>query len=146
MGLLTYKIYKNIYPAYLEDCVRPYKNVYRTRRSEPARHMLTVPPYNYKQHKSFTQLSNGFFYSSPRLELASWDLSMCFFVEFVSCSSEDWSVDKVISAIAFFNYIGVLTWFQTCFLFMDNGFDYPNDCASGMRFSLQIRRYRNTVY
>ena len=36
-------------------------------RSEPARHMLGVPHYNYKQYKSFTHLSNSFFYSAPRL-------------------------------------------------------------------------------
>ena len=65
MGLLTYKIYKNKYPADLQDCVQPYKSVYRTRRSKPARHMLTVPHYNYKQHKSYTHVSNSFIYSAP---------------------------------------------------------------------------------
>ena len=43
-----------------------------------------------------------FLFSPTTMELTSWDLSMCFFVEFISCSFEDISLDKVISAIAFY--------------------------------------------
>ena len=46
--------------------MQPYKSIYNTRRSEPAGQMLTIPHYNYKQHKSFTHLSNSFIYSAPR--------------------------------------------------------------------------------
>ena len=46
--LMTYKVYKNKYPAYLEDCVQPYRSIYNTRHSEPTRHMLTIPHYDYK--------------------------------------------------------------------------------------------------
>ena len=67
LGLITYKVYKNKYPAYLENYLQPYRSLHNTRRSEPARHMLSIPHYNYKQHKSFTHLSNSFFYSAPRL-------------------------------------------------------------------------------
>ena len=48
---MTYKVYKNKYPAYLEDCVQPYRSIYNTRHSEPTRHMLTIPHYDYKRHK-----------------------------------------------------------------------------------------------
>ena len=65
--LMTYKVYKNKYPAYLEDCVQPYRSIYNTRHSEPTRHMLTIPHYDYKRHKSFKHLSNSYFYSAPRL-------------------------------------------------------------------------------
>ena len=67
LGLITYKVYKNKYPAFLENYVQTYRSKYHTRRSEPARHILSIPHYNYKQHKSFTHLSNNFFYSAPRL-------------------------------------------------------------------------------
>ena len=40
---MTYKVYKNKYHAYLEDCVQPYMSIYNTRHSEPTRHMLTIP-------------------------------------------------------------------------------------------------------
>ena len=60
LGLITYKVYKNKYPAYLETYVQPYRSIYHTRRSKPARHMLSIPHYNYKQHKSFTHLSKFF--------------------------------------------------------------------------------------
>ena len=50
---------------------------------------------------------------------------MCFFVEFISCSFEDISLDKVISAIAL--PTNNPAWFLTYFPTMDNGFDYPND-------------------
>ena len=65
--LITYKVYKNKYPAYLENYLQPYGSIYNTRRSEPTRHMLSIPHYNYKQHKSFTHLCNSFFYSATRL-------------------------------------------------------------------------------
>ena len=67
LGLITYKVYKNKYPAYLENYLQPYGSIYNTRRSEPARHMLSIPHYNYRQHKSFTQLPNSFFYLAPQL-------------------------------------------------------------------------------
>ena len=35
--LMTYKVYKNKYPAYLEDCVQPYRSIYNTRHSERCR-------------------------------------------------------------------------------------------------------------
>ena len=66
LGLITYKVYKNKYPAYLENYVQPYRSIYHT-SIETARHMLSIPHYDYKQHKSFTHLSNSFFYSAPRL-------------------------------------------------------------------------------
>ena len=47
-------MYRTDYPVYLKDCVQPYSSAYSTRRSEPAQHMLNVPYYDYKQHKSFT--------------------------------------------------------------------------------------------
>ena len=28
LGLITYKVYKNIYPAYLENYVQPYRSIY----------------------------------------------------------------------------------------------------------------------
>ena len=59
--LMTYKVYKNKYPAYLEDCVQPYRSIYNTRHSEPTRHMLTIPHYDYKRHRSFKHLSNSFY-------------------------------------------------------------------------------------
>ena len=65
--LMTYKAYKNKYPAYLEGCVQPYRSIYNTRHSEPTRHMLTVPHYDYKRHKCFKHLSNSYFYSAPRV-------------------------------------------------------------------------------
>ena len=65
LGLITYKVYKNKYSAYLENYVQPYRSIYHTRRSEPARRMLSILHYNYTQHKSFTHLSNSFFYSAP---------------------------------------------------------------------------------
>ena len=40
--MLTYKVYKNKYPAYLENYVQPYRSIYHTRRSEPAPHMLVI--------------------------------------------------------------------------------------------------------
>ena len=69
LGLITYIIkgYKNKYPAYLENHVQPYRNIYHTRRNEPAHHMLSIPHYKYKQHKSFRHLSNSFFCYAPRL-------------------------------------------------------------------------------
>ena len=66
LSLITYKVYKNKYPAYLENYVQTYRSIYHTRRSEPARHMLSIPHNNNKQHKSCTHLSNSFFYSAPR--------------------------------------------------------------------------------
>ena len=60
-----------------EDCVQPYSSAYNTRRSEPAQHMLNVPYYDYKQHKSFTHLSNSFFYSAPRLWNSLPDTCRC---------------------------------------------------------------------
>ena len=65
LGLITNKVYKNKYPAYLENYVQPYMSIYHTRLSKLALHMLSIPYYNYKQHKSFTHLSNSFFYSAP---------------------------------------------------------------------------------
>ena len=50
---------------------------YNTRRSESAQHMLNVPYYDYKQHKSFTHLSNSFFYSAPRLWNSLPDTCRC---------------------------------------------------------------------
>ena len=67
LGLITYKVFKNKYPAYLENYVQPNGSIYHTRSSEPAHHMLSIPHYNYKQHKSFAHLSHSFFYSAPRL-------------------------------------------------------------------------------
>ena len=61
LGLITYKVYKNKFPAYLDNYVQSYRSIYHTRLSEPARYMLSIPHYNYKQHKSFTHLSNSFF-------------------------------------------------------------------------------------
>ena len=77
INLLTYKVYKTDYPAYLKDCVQPCSSAYNTRRSEPAQHMLNVPYYDYKQHKSFTNLSNSFFYSAPRLWNSLPDTCRC---------------------------------------------------------------------
>ena len=77
INLLTYKVYKTDYPVYLKDCVQPYSSAYNTRRSEPAQHMLNVPYYDYKQHKSFTHLSNSFFYSAPRLWNSLPDTCRC---------------------------------------------------------------------
>ena len=67
LSLITCKVYKNKYATYLENYLQPYRSIYNTRRSEPAHHMLSIPHYNYKQHKSFTHLCNSFFYSVPRL-------------------------------------------------------------------------------
>ena len=67
INLLTYKVYKTDYPVYLKDCVQPYSSAYSTRRSEPAQHKLNVPYYDYKQHKSFTHVSNSYFSSALRL-------------------------------------------------------------------------------
>ena len=64
---LFWMFWKNKYPAYLENYLQPYGSIYNTRCSEPARHMLGIPHYNYRQHKCFTHLSNSFFYSAPRL-------------------------------------------------------------------------------
>ena len=55
------------YAAYLEDCVQSYRSIYRTRRDEPVHHMLTVPYYNYTQHKIIYTSVKYFFYSAPRL-------------------------------------------------------------------------------
>ena len=44
-----------------------YHSIYNTRHSEPTRHMLTIPHYDYKRHKSFKHLSNSYFYSAPRI-------------------------------------------------------------------------------
>ena len=63
--LITYKVYKIKYPAYLEDCVEPYKSIYNTRHSEPSHHILTIPHYDYKRHKSFKHPSNSYFCSAP---------------------------------------------------------------------------------
>ena len=106
LGLITYKVLKNKYPAYLENYLQPYGSIYNTRRSEPARHMLSIPHYNCKQHKSFTHLSNSFFYSAPRL----WNS----LPETCRCSFEDISTDEVIPAIAFY-WINIPGWFLTCF-------------------------------
>ena len=46
LGLITYKVYKNKYSAYLENYVQPYRSIYHTRRSEPTRHMLSIPHYH----------------------------------------------------------------------------------------------------
>ena len=59
------------------------------------------------------------------MELTSWDLSMCFFVESISCSFENISLDKVISAIALPTKNPA--WFLTYFPTMANGYDYPSD-------------------
>ena len=67
--------------------------------------------------------------------LTSWDLSMCIFIGFVSCSFEDISLDEVIPAIAFC-YINIPAWFLTCFPTVDYGFDYPNDlCVQNAFFN-----------
>ena len=42
IGLITYKVYKNKYPAYLKNYVQPYRSIYHTRLSGPARHMLSI--------------------------------------------------------------------------------------------------------
>ena len=42
IGLITYKVHKTKYPAYLENYVQPYRSIYHTKRSEPARHMLST--------------------------------------------------------------------------------------------------------
>ena len=71
INLLTYKVYKTDYLAYLKDCVQPYSSAYNTRRSEPAQHMLNVPYYDYKQHKSFTLLSNSLFLFCTNLKYSA---------------------------------------------------------------------------
>ena len=98
LGLITYKVYKNKYPAYLENYIQPYRSIYHT-RLEPAGHMLSIP-HNYKPHKSVTHLSNRFFYSAPQLwnslpetcpcasSLGSSSLGSVF------CSFEDISLDS----------------------------------------------------
>ena len=69
--LITYKMYKNKYPVYLQDCVQPYsscyKSIYNTWHSGPTPNMLTIPHYDYQRHTSFKYLSNSYFYSAPRL-------------------------------------------------------------------------------
>ena len=125
LGLITYKGYKNKYPTYFENYVQPYRSIYHTRRSEPARHMLSIPHYNYKQHKSFTHLSNSLFYSAPRLWNSLSETYRCassFNIEFVLCSFEDISLDKVIPAIAFY-HINISGRFLTNFLTTDYGYE-----------------------
>ena len=48
IGLITYKVYKNKYLAYLDNYVHPYRSIYHTRCSEPARRVLSIP-HSYKQ-------------------------------------------------------------------------------------------------
>ena len=145
------------------------------RRSEPARHMLSIPHYNdkclilyafissirlqkrltypetlikfynYKQHKSFTHLSNSFFYSAPRL----WNS----LPETCRCASSLGSLrahlktylwTKSFPAIAFC-HVNISGWFLTYFPTTDYGFDCPNDLCVQNAFLMQIRRYRNTT-
>ena len=114
-----------------------------TRRSKPARHMLSIP-HNYKQHKSFTALSNSFFYSAPRL-CNSLPETRRFASSLGSCLFEDISLDKVVSAIAFY-YINIPAWLMTYFPTTYYCFDYPNDlCMQKAIFLTQIRRYRCTI-
>ena len=69
LGLIAFGVCGDRYPACLENYVQPYGSIYHTRHSEPSGHVFGIPHYDYKPHKSFTHLSNSFFYSSPRL----WD-------------------------------------------------------------------------
>ena len=85
-----------------------YKSIYNTRQSKPEchmkpGHMLTILHYHYKRHlcKSFTHLSNRFFYSDPGLWNSLPETCDVLFCWVHSCSIEDISLDKVISAIAF---------------------------------------------
>ena len=76
-----------------------------------------------------------FLFRSTTVELTSWDLSMCIFIGFVSCSFEDISLDKVIPAIDFY-HINIPGWFLTYFPTTDYGFDYPNDlCVQNAFFN-----------
>ncbi len=67
INLLTYRVYNTHYPVYLESCIQPYKSPYPTRLSDPVRHTLDVPYFQYKKHNSFVQLKNSFAYTAPRL-------------------------------------------------------------------------------
>ena len=67
LGLIAYKVYKNKSPAYLESCLQSCGGMCNAGRGGPARRELTIPHYNYRQHKSFTHLSNSFFYLAPQL-------------------------------------------------------------------------------
>ena len=108
------------------NCVQPYKIIYHTRSNEAA-HLLAIPYSDYKQHNAFTHMSNTcFLFGSKTMDLNFSDLSNWLFIEFILCSFEDASLDKAISAIAFY-HINIPTWFPTYFPSMDNGFDYPND-------------------
>ena len=143
LGLITCKVYKKKYPAYLENYVQPYGSIYHTRRSEPASHMLSIPHYNYKQHKSFTHLSNSFFYSALRLwnslpETCRCASSLCSF-----CAHLKTSLDKVIPAIAFY-HINIPGWVLTYFRPWTMAL-IPMICASRMRSLMHIRRCRNTI-
>ena len=135
IGLITYKVYKNKYPAYLENYLQPYGSIYNTRRSEPARHMLSIPHYNYRQHKSFTHLSNSFYYSAPRL----WNCETC------RCASSLGSFRAHLKTYLwtksfppYGSFASINIHWLVPDLFSDNGLyadDYPNDLhASRMRF------------
>ena len=78
------------------------------------------------------------------IRLDSSDFSMCFFIEFLSCSFEDISLDKVIPSIAFY-HINIPGWFLTYFRLRIMALIIPMICASRMRFITQIRRYRSTI-
>ena len=52
--------------------MQPYRSIYHTRRSEPARPMLSIPRYKYKQHIKATNPLHiypivFFFYLAPQL-------------------------------------------------------------------------------
>ena len=66
-----------------------------------------------------------FLFNTMTMKLTSRDLWICFLAEFILCSFEDISLDKVISAIEM-TYKNPAC-FLTCFPTMDNGYDYPND-------------------
>ena len=104
INLPTYKVYKTDCPVYLKDCVQPYSSAYNNRRSEPAQHMLNVLYYDYKHHKSFTHLSNSFFYSAPRLWNSLPQTCRCApsLSAFRSRFQEGISMDKGISSLDLF--------------------------------------------
>ena len=67
INLQTYKTLHTRNPSYLKLHLTPYTCSHNTRRSKPDKLTLNVPYFNYKLHKSFTQLSSSYSYSAPRL-------------------------------------------------------------------------------
>ena len=145
INLLTYKVYKTDYPVYLKDCVQPYRSAYNTRCSEPAQHMLNVPYYDYKQYKSFTHLSNNFFFILHHdFGTHCQRLSMCSFIECFSFSVEGIFMDKGISSLDFFFHINFSSSSRLFFCSSTMSLIIPNDVRPECVFA-QIRRYRNLI-